>query len=198
MQLKPGKNIRLFENPVLEMMTFVHPLMPIGLWGPIIGYCLYRGLMVDQLGWATLGLFMGGFFIWTLTEYLLHRFMFHYVPRSKAGDRFIFLIHGIHHDDPDDQRRLLMPPVPAILLAAIFYGLFILTLGTQMVNPFFAGFLVGYLAYDYVHFFTHFGRYQSGWMKTLQRNHMTHHFRTDGKLYGVSNPLWDYVFKTKV
>lgn len=177
-------------------MTYVHPIMPIAIWGPVIAYCLYLGAHLGVS--VTISLFASGLFVWTLAEYLLHRYMFHYVPNTKAGERFIFLIHGIHHDDPDDQRRLLMPPVPAILLASLFYGLFSLVLGTDLANPFYAGFLVGYLCYDYVHFFTHFGRYQTGPMKALQHNHMKHHFRTDGKLYGVSNPLWDYIFKTKV
>lgn len=196
MVLKSGKNIRLFKNSLLETMTFVHPLWPILLWGPVIIACTWVSISYYSVLLFII-LFCLGFFFWSYTEYVLHRFLFHYLPTSQAGKRFIFLVHGIHHDDPDDQRRLLMPPIPAIVLASFFYLAFCTVLGFQYAQGFFAGFMVGYLCYDYIHFFSHYGRYQNGIMKILQQNHMRHHFKNDGKLYGVSSPLWDYIFNTK-
>ncbi len=179
-------------------MSYVHPVMPLLLWIPIITALSWVGLSYHHLNAFFFAfLFSAGFIVWTFTEYLLHRYMFHFVAESKVGKRFIFLLHGIHHDDPDDQRRLLMPPVPAILLASSLYLFFSIFLGFTLTNPFFAGFMVGYLCYDYIHFLTHFARFRSGVLKTLQQNHMNHHFRSDGVMFGVSSPLWDYVFKTK-
>ncbi len=196
MNLKAGKNIRLFKNDFLEKLTFVHPWMPISVWMPVsifsFAYSLQANTFIE-----TVGLFFLGLFIWTFTEYTLHRFFFHYHARSEIGKKFFYLIHGIHHDDPDDQRRLLMPLSAAFILAALLFGLFYLFFGSQYVFGFFSGFLIGYLCYDYVHFFTHFGRYKSGFMKHLQKQHMVHHFNKPHALYGVSSPLWDYVFKTK-
>lgn len=198
MALKPGKNIRLFKNPVLEMMTYVHPVMPALVWLPVVAFCFYTGIAAGTLTLTTsLALLAAGIFFWTFAEYFLHRFVFHYHAKSAFGQRIFFLMHGIHHDDPEDQRRLLMPPVAGIIIATIFYALFTLTLGSVNVNPFFSGFLVGYLCYDYIHFATHFGRFKSGTFKFLKQYHMKHHFVAPDRMYGVSSPLWDKIFRSE-
>ena len=48
---------------------------------------------------------VGAFLLWTLIEYLLHRFVFHseYVlPDSKLLRYLHFALHGIHHMLPTD------------------------------------------------------------------------------------------------
>ena len=197
MQLSAGKNLRLFKNPILEQMTYVHPFMPVALWGPVVLVCLGIGVWRETLtATFSLGLAVAGLGVWTLSEYVLHRFIFHLKPTGKLTKRIYFLIHGVHHDDPEDARRLLMPPVAALLIASVFYVLFYVTLGAVLVNPFFAGFIFGYLCYDYTHFAVHFARPKSKWFKALKHNHMQHHYATPNKRYGVSNTFWDHVFKT--
>ena len=197
MSLKPGKNIRLFKNPVLETLTYVHPVMPAMMWIPILIYAFVYGITRDQIGVSFSFTLAGfGFFIWTLAEYLLHRFIFHYHASTPFGKRLMYLFHGIHHDDPEDQRRLLMPPAAAALIALILYSLFASILGVVNVKPFFSGFLVGYLCYDYIHFATHFSRFKSGTFLKLKQNHMKHHFVKPDALYGVSSTFWDKVFRT--
>ena len=65
-----------------------------------------------------------------------------------------FIIHGIHHDHPNDKMRLVMPPSVSIPLAAIFFLGFWLVLG-DAAFPAFGGFMLGYLAYDYTHYYVH-------------------------------------------
>ncbi len=197
MSLKSGKNIRLFKNPILESLTFVHPVMPALMWVPILSYAFIYGINRGEIG-LTVSLLLAAFGLtfWTLAEYLLHRFVFHYHASTPFGKRLMYLFHGIHHDDPEDQRRLLMPPAAAALIAAILYGIFITMLGPVNVKPFFSGFLVGYLCYDYIHFATHFGRFKSGTFLMLKQNHMKHHFVKPDALYGVSSTFWDRVFRT--
>jgi 4-hydroxysphinganine ceramide fatty acyl 2-hydroxylase len=191
--LNPGKNIRLFKSPILEQFTYVHPILPALVWLPVVAYCLATGL--DSLSAMTsVQLVIAGMFIWTLAEYSLHRWLFHYEGESAFEKRMGFLLHGIHHDDPADARRLLMPPVAAITLAAGFWFLFSLVLGDVVVRPFFAGFILGYLWYDYTHFAVHHWACKSGRMKKLKYHHMQHHFATPDKRYGVSNLFWDKVF----
>ena len=187
--MNPGKNIRLFKRDWMEWFSYVHPITPILLWGPVVVYCF--------LSYPSLVLAVAGLCVWSLSEYLLHRFIFHFKPRSPFQARVAFLIHGIHHEDPEDARRLLMPPFAAVVLALIFYGLFTAILGAVLVKPFFAGFLVGYLCYDYTHFAVHFMKPRWKFLKTLKQNHMLHHFATPGLRYGVSSTLWDYVFRTR-
>ena len=116
-------------------------------------------------------------------------------------ERITFLFHGVHHAQPQCKTRLVMPPVVAIPLAAIFYGLFVLLWSVvfglpQWVGTTFAGFLVGYLIYDLMHYATHHFPMRSGYLKYIKRYHMQHHYKTPNARYGVSSPLWDKVFKT--
>ncbi|MGE4234442.1 MAG: sterol desaturase family protein [Bacteriovoracia bacterium] len=198
--LSPGKNIRLFENSLLEKLTYVHPIFPISLWGPVSLFLFVVSPWNQEMSWLlAAGLFLLGLFVWTFTEYVLHRFVFHFKPKGillAFQERIVYLFHGIHHDDPGDERRLLMPPVAAILLASGFYFLFWLVLGSINVNAFYSGFLVGYLVYDYIHFATHFVAPKSAWFKELKRYHMLHHFQTPNARYGVSSKFWDRIFGT--
>jgi sterol desaturase/sphingolipid hydroxylase (fatty acid hydroxylase superfamily) len=65
------------------------------------------------------------------------------------------------------------------------------------VAPLFAGFAAGYLTYDMTHYATHHVRLNWGYFKLVRRHHMLHHAKTPEKRFGVSSPLWDYVFGTE-
>ena len=93
--------------------------------------------------------------IWTLTEYWLHRLVFHWEPDNAFGRRMHFIIHGIHHDHPNDKMRLVMPPSVSIPLAALFFFAFWADLRHAAAFPLFAGFILGYLFYDYTHYYVH-------------------------------------------
>lgn len=173
-------------------------MTPLLMWMPVVAYCFGVGISEDVLTFfQSLTLACTGIFIWTLSEYLLHRFVFHFTPNGPIQERIAFLIHGVHHEDPADERRLLMPPVAGAIIAAAFYGLFELALGSILVKPFFAGFIFGYLCYDYTHFAVHFWAPKSEHFKRLKHNHMIHHFVSPEARYGVSNTLWDHVFGTR-
>lgn len=192
---KSSKNIILFKNTFLEKMTHVNPIIPILLWGPFISYNLYHSSQnnISISLWAILA--FGGLLFWSLAEYLLHRYVFHFVSEHKLIKHLVFLFHGVHHDDPDDATRLVMPPLPALIIASIFYGLFYVFLGELYTPIFFSFFMIGYLLYDYIHYATHHIRLNYTWFKKLKRNHLYHHVHSE-TLFGVSSPLWDIVFNT--
>lgn len=189
-------SIRLFKNPLLEALTHVHPSLPFIIWIPVIVYLLYGSIVAGIGGAAFVGYLAGGLFLWTLTEYGFHRYVFHFKAKSKAGQYLVFLFHGIHHDDPQDPTRLVMPPVVSITLGSLFYLGFVALFGEVGGKVFFSGFMIGYLIYDYIHFATHHFRPRTEWGKRLKDNHMKHHFVEKGAKWGVSSPLWDYVFGT--
>jgi sterol desaturase/sphingolipid hydroxylase (fatty acid hydroxylase superfamily) len=193
--MKTHQSVRLFKNPVLEALTHVHPSVPFLVWVPIVMYQLAVATGLLSAGSIALAFALGVLF-WTLTEYAMHRYVFHFKATSKAGQYLVFLFHGIHHDDPEDPTRLVMPPVVSIALGALFYALFSATLGPVNTRPFFAGFISGYLVYDYLHFATHHFRPKTAWGKALKENHMKHHYLKKGGKWGVSSPLWDHVFGT--
>jgi len=189
------ESARLFKSDLLEFFTHVHPIVPLAIFLPAIGYFMYRDWSLVA-GWQLVLFFLGGLFIWTLTEYLLHRFVFHYEPKSEWGKKLHFLMHGVHHDYPNDSLRLLMPPVVSIPLAALFYWMFHSVMGGVFISPFFAGFLFGYLCYDMIHYATHHFPMKSSTALWVKHHHMKHHYQTDDYNYGVSSPLWDFVFNT--
>jgi sterol desaturase/sphingolipid hydroxylase (fatty acid hydroxylase superfamily) len=141
-------------------------------------------------------LFLGGIFFWTLTEYILHRFVFHFHPSSAWGQRLHFLAHGVHHDYPNDSTRLVMPPSVSIPLAVLFYGLFSLLIPGGFLPAYFAGFLFGYVCYDTIHYATHHAPMKGRLGHWLKQHHLRHHYVDDQNGFGVSTPFWDHVFGT--
>lgn len=192
---KKAQSSRLFENKYLEAGTHVHPITPLLLWTPIIACVLWESSknlsLLEHLPWVFAGLL-----VWTLSEYLVHRIAFHYEAKGRVGKYLVFLFHGIHHDEPDDATRLVMPPIPALLFAGLFYLLFSAVVGPVYAKPLFAFFMIGYLCYDYIHYAIHHFACRSKVMKFIKRHHMLHHHLVHEGNFGVSSPLWDYVFRT--
>ena len=197
--------VRLFKSDFLEFFTHIHPAVIVALWLPVIVALLVYAVVRRPAGlWGALAIPLGlaiGLFLWTLAEYMLHRFVFHFRPRNAWQERVSFLVHGVHHAQPKAKTRLVMPPAVSIPLALLFFGLFYLVLGVALgayhwIAPAFAGFLAGYLAYDLIHYATHHIRMRQGVGKALVRHHMQHHGKLWDKHYGVSSPLWDVVFRT--
>jgi dihydroceramide fatty acyl 2-hydroxylase len=188
------ESARLFKSDFLEMFTHVHWSVPILLYVPASLYFLSRSSEASRR--ASVLMFLGGILFWTFTEYMLHRFVFHYHPSSGWGQKIHFLAHGVHHDYPNDSRRLVMPPSVSVPLAALFYGLFSLLILGGFSSVFFAGFLLGYVCYDTIHYATHHAPMKGKLGHWLKRNHLRHHYFDNGCGFGVSTPLWDYVFRT--
>jgi sterol desaturase/sphingolipid hydroxylase (fatty acid hydroxylase superfamily) len=191
------ESARLFQSSFLEIFTHVHWSVPIIVYLPLVVYCLAISPSTGIL--STTGIFMeflAGLFVWTLTEYLLHRFVFHYEPTTMWGKRLHFLMHGVHHDYPQDSKRLVMPPVISIPLASLFLGLFALILPGGHVASTFAGFIFGYICYDEIHYATHHAPMKGKLGLWLKHHHVRHHYLDNGRGYGVSTPIWDYVFGT--
>jgi sterol desaturase/sphingolipid hydroxylase (fatty acid hydroxylase superfamily) len=181
----------------MEKFTRVHPIIPLLIWAPIVTFLIARSFVVHGLGILPLaGVALSGLLVWTLLEYVLHRWVFHFVGQSSLAQNLQFMIHGLHHDDPNDATRLVMPPFPAVVLGVGFYMLFRAVLGPIWSDPFYAFFIIGYLAYDYTHFSVHHFRPRTRMGKMLKQNHMNHHFKAPDSLWGVSSPIWDYVFGT--
>jgi sterol desaturase/sphingolipid hydroxylase (fatty acid hydroxylase superfamily) len=191
-----NETVRMFESDFVEFFSRVHPATPLILYLPVISYMLYVSLWQRQLSiWAVGALFLLGILLWTLLEYLIHRYVFHYEPKTRLGQRLHYIIHGVHHDYPNDARRLVMPPSISVLLAFLFYGVFLLIFG-RLTPSVFAGLVFGYVCYDMLHYATHHFPMKRGVWLWLKQYHLRHHYKDDQVGYGISSPLWDYVFRT--
>lgn len=195
--------IRLFESDALEFFTHIHPAVIVIIWLPVAAYTFARAFMDARLAaWHVILGTSAGFVIWTLAEYALHRLVFHFKPRNAWQERLSFLFHGVHHAQPRSKTRLVMPPAVSVPLGILFYGLFALMVGRLFgapgwIAPLFAGFTVGYLTYDLTHYATHHFRMKHGYFKWVRQHHMRHHAQTPDQRFGVSSPVWDYVFGTE-
>jgi sterol desaturase/sphingolipid hydroxylase (fatty acid hydroxylase superfamily) len=187
---------RLFESPVLEMLTKANPLVIWSMYLPfIIGLPVYAFRSLDFSGSKIAALFLGGMFFWTFFEYLAHRYAFHWVAKSTKAQKFVYIMHGNHHHYPRDRERLFMPPLPSIILASVIFSLQYLVL-RENTFVFFPGFILGYLLYASMHYAIHAWNPPFKWMKPLWRNHHLHHYKDEHKGFGVSSTLWDHVFGT--
>ena len=191
-----NESVRMFESRFMEFFSHVHPATPLVLYLPVIGFMLFVALARQQMPlWSVAGLFVAGLLMWTLLEYVIHRYFFHYEPKSRWGKQFHFMVHGVHHDYPQDATRLVMPPVLSVPLAVFFYGLFVLVFG-RFAQGLFAGLIFGYVCYDSIHYATHHFALKSRVGLWLKQYHLRHHYKDDHAGFGVSSPLWDYVFGT--
>ena len=188
---------RMFETDFFEKFSRIHPATIFVVWIPVATIFMVRAILRAELDVLVLvASFAGGMLTWSLAEYVLHRHVFHWTNGTAWGRRIHFLLHGVHHDFPSDKDRLVMPLPTSIPLGGLFYGIFFLTMGLRFADPFFAGFVIGYLFYDGTHYFVHHFRPKSRWGRFLRRHHMTHHHADHDGGFGVSTPIWDFVFRT--
>lgn len=191
-----NETVRMFESDFMELFSRVHPATPLVLYLPVVSFMLYMALWRQKLSFFVVaGFFLLGILLWTLIEYLIHRYVFHYEPKTRVGKRLHYIIHGVHHDYPNDARRLVMPPSISVPLAFLFYGLFLLIFA-RFASSAFAGLVFGYVCYDMLHYATHHFPMKRGAWLWLKQYHLRHHYKDDHVGYGISSPLWDYVFRT--
>ena len=184
---------RMFKSDFLESFSKIHFSVPLFIFVPVIIYFTYQAFAnsVTASGYALY--FALGVFVWSATEYFLHRYIFHFVPKTKWGLRLHFIFHGVHHDYPRDAKRLVMVPSVSIPLAILFYYLFSLFLIKVNLYSFFSGFIAGYLFYDMTHYAIHHANFKSSFWKKIKQHHMLHHYDNPSKGYGVSSALWDKI-----
>ncbi len=186
---------RLFQSELMENMTKTHPVVIYAMYFPIIALMLYYGVAYKGLGIGReVWVFIVGALSWSFFEYIMHRHLFHMIVERPKAQRFVYTMHGVHHEFPRDKERLFMPPVPSLLISSAFFCLFYFCMGWNAL-AFFPGFLFGYILYGTMHFAIH-AIAPPKFLKALWRNHHLHHYKADDKGFGVSSVLWDIVFRT--
>jgi sterol desaturase/sphingolipid hydroxylase (fatty acid hydroxylase superfamily) len=186
----------MFDSPFLDRLSRVHPAVVPLIFVPAIAVLAVAAWPILEPRWTIFAWAAGGWFFWTLTEYWMHRVVFHFKPEKGFGARLHWIIHGVHHDHPNDPMRLVMPPSVSIPLATGFCLLFVFSLGVGRGLAFGSGFLLGYLVYDMTHYHVHHHTPTTALGKKMRELHMRHHFQDETRGYGVSAPFWDVVFGT--
>lgn len=199
--MKPSKinnngQARLFSSPYLEQFTKSHPVAIYCIYLPVIGYFLYYSIQHYGYGFKTtaFNFFMGVKF-WTIFEYVVHRYVFHWISKNPVIEKLTYIMHGNHHHYPGDRKRLFMPPLPSLLISSSIFGLMYAVTGNYAFM-FFPGFILGHLLHSSLHYAIHAWPPPFKWMKPLWRNHYLHHYTNEAKGFGITSTFWDHVFGT--
>ncbi|KAM6250755.1 fatty acid 2-hydroxylase isoform X3 [Aptenodytes patagonicus] len=184
--------IRLFHSDFLESLSKTAWYVVFMVWAPVVLYLSWVSYTSLAQGNTRLFssftteysipvhkyyfpfIFLLGMFLWSLLEYLIHRFVFHMKP--PASNYYLitlhFLLHGQHH-------KLLLPEV----------------LGLSV----FVGGLCGYVIYDMMHYYLHYGSPKKGtYLYGLKAYHVKHHFEHQKSGFGISTRFWDHPFRTLI
>ncbi len=187
---------QLFQNPVLEKLSRTHISVPLIIFFSYASALLYWSITHTALSvLTTAGMFLIGVLAFTWVEYNIHRYVFHMTTDTDKRAKMQYTIHGVHHEFPKDKDRLAMPPVLSITIATLLLFIFRLILG-DLVFSFLPGFLVGYAGYLSVHYMVHAFQPPKNLFKALWVNHSVHHYKNGEVVFGVSSPLWDYIYGT--
>lgn len=202
---------RLFHSDLMELCTntkwWVIPL----LWGPVVLVFMQPYALLPSASAASLvGYFLLGLGVWSLIEYCLHRFLFHcdeWLPEHRLGLTAHFLLHGIHHKFMNDELRLVMPPALTLVISTGIYFLaqrVFFFLSPQAFSFTYGAGLLGYIAYDQMHYALHHVKANSplvaAWpfFSYLKRYHMRHHYVETSRAFGITSDFWDRVLGTMI
>ena len=133
-----------------------------------------------------------GAFAWTLAEYVLHRVVFHELPRAALGARE----HRQHHAQPDYFAPAWQKALAALVVTGLAWPGISFAVGPTIGAVFMAGFMSMYFAYEVLHRRCHTHPPRGAYGRWRRRNHFAHHFADPRRGHGVTTPLWDHVFGT--
>lgn len=159
---------------------------------PLAGVALIAVALLknEPLRWeqAVAG-FAGGLALWSLVEYLIHRFALH-------GVRYFAAMHDMHHADP---RALVGSPLwlslGAMCAGSLLPLWLLIGLGTACTVT--AGVMLGYIYFSLLHHVVHHRSARRGtYLWRLKRRHARHHYGKTPCNFGVITSVWDRIFGT--
>ncbi len=187
---------QLFENPILEKLSRTHISIPLIIFFSYAGALLCWNTQQTSLSLSTtIILFFAGLISFTWVEYMVHRYVFHMNTFTEIRAKMQYTMHGVHHEFPKDKDRLAMPPLLSVTIGTVLLLIFKVIMG-DFVFAFLPGFMVGYASYLSVHYMVHAYPPPKNFLKTLWVNHSIHHYKEGEIVFGVSSPLWDYIYGT--
>ena len=187
---------QLFKNPILEKLSRTHIAVPLVIFFLYSTGLLYWNLTHTSISpLATVAMFFLGLLTFTWIEYNVHRYVFHMKTYTRTREKLQYIMHGVHHEFPKDKDRLAMPPLLSITIGTVLLLIFKVILG-DFVFSFLPGFMVGYALYLAIHYMVHAYQPPKNFLKALWVNHGVHHYKDGEIVFGVSSPLWDYIYGT--
>lgn len=186
----------LFDNPLLERLSRTNTAVPVSIFLSFSTFLMVWGYLYSQYtALAQTAAFLVGLLLFSLIEYLVHRYVFHMITNTRLKERVQYAFHGVHHEFPKDTSRLAMPPILSVVIVTVLFFLCKLAMGDYTFG-FLPGFITGYSLYLIVHYVVHAYQPPKNFLRALWINHGIHHYKDHERAFGVSSPLWDYIFRT--
>ncbi|ODQ80735.1 hypothetical protein BABINDRAFT_34905 [Babjeviella inositovora NRRL Y-12698] len=199
------KGAMVYPHPVLDVVFSQVPWWAIIVYAPV-PYAGMRVALNELPKGEAYKLFALGFALWLFVEYIMHRFLFHMDNSMPDYNQYIFAVHfaahGVHHFLPMDPNRIAAPWVMVVTVGFLVWRLLLATSGYDSGNAIFAGSIAGFIVYEEFHISLHtmpqFYQFWSGTAHYLEmkRYHLQHHYKNYEIGYGVTQKIWDYVFRT--
>jgi len=146
---------------------------------------------------SILFLCLTGVLTWGLMEYCLHRFVLHFDAQSEKGRNFVYAIHLSHHANPKATDDLFVSLRLSIPLALCYCSLAWALIGSWQATAYlFIGLIAGYFSYEYLHYQAHHRAPRLRVFRYLKKYHLLHHHQTSALRFGVTSPVFDYLFGT--
>jgi len=138
--------------------------------------------------------FIVGWGLWSLGEYIMHRFVGH-----KKGSKQTFAREHIRHHST---AGYFTPTIKKIWLSSRVivpvWVLSVFVVGPWVGTAWVLGFTCSYITYEVAHytFHAHPPRTRAGaW---LRKHHFWHHYHNPNVNHGVTSPIWDIAFGTQI
>ncbi len=144
-----------------------------------------------RAGWVQTLVLVGiGLALWTLVEYLLHRFALHALEPFRAW-------HLEHHRAPEVPIRIPVAFSLGLVLAVLVLPAIVLA-DAALAAPLSLGLLAGQVAQESTHYRIHATRGGGDWLAARRREHVFHHEVSEASAYGTLTGFWDRVFGTAI
>ena len=138
-----------------------------------------------------------GLLIWGLYEYAVHRWVLHRVPSENGLDLPGNRTHLKHHADPLSLERLNVQLSESIPVCVVYCLIAWAATGSwQSMTYLYTGLMAGYFFYEYLDYQAHHGMARSRFVRYFRKYHLMHHHYDAKVRYGVTSPLFDYIFGT--
>ena len=148
--------------------------------------------------------FVMGMAVWTLLEYIVHRFVLHgrFPDGANAYRKFTHKyfdpLHWEHHKRPWDGNHVNGTLKDTLHFSLVFVAvsyLFPIATGPQLV----AGLLFAYVCEEWVHHSVHFYQFENRYFRYIRRHHLYHHSPKGMEVgFGLTNGFWDIVWDTRI
>lgn len=179
---------------VKEFATFPDVAVMLVLLVPLMGYTFFHALSIGT--WIA---FVIGMATYAMSEYAVHRFLFHMkTPENPFLLKMIKRLHFDHHADPNDLKLLFLPiwfSLPGFAIYAVIF--YFITTNLPLTIAYLAGIIIYFMYYEWKHYIAHRPiQPRTSLGKRIKKAHLWHHFKNENYWFGVTHTSVDKTFGT--